>query len=234
MIRIFRSEVLEIKNPVRDVKFVKLSVPDDFGFAAGQYLSMSIMGKDGKKIRRPFSISNAPIGRNRFVEFCIKIIPGGLASDFVLRLKKKDEVELFGPAGKFIVSDAEKDIFLVAAGVGIAPFMSIIPDLLENKNFRKKIILLKSSRTEEDSLYDAELNKLEKEYPNFRFYNILSNPKNKNESTGHVQDFVEKYIPSKFRGNFYICGMKAMINEVKEKLISLGFEDWQIFCEKFD
>ena len=75
MIKIFNSQVLEIKDLTSDIKTLKLSVPNDFEFRAGQYLSLSVFREDGKKIRKPFSISNLP-DRNGFIEFCIKIISG--------------------------------------------------------------------------------------------------------------------------------------------------------------
>ncbi len=237
MISIFKSKILEIEKPTRDLRIIRLSVPKDFEFKAGQYLSLSVFRSDGAKIRRPLSISNPPSkkGKNNCIEFCIKLIPKGLASGYIKKLKVGDEVELFGPAGKFLIhEDENKDLIFLAAGVGIAPFASIIPDLL-NKKFRREIILLKSSRDEKSALYDKEFSKLEKEYKNFRFQNIFSQPKNKkSENRGHIQEFLEKYVPEYFKGKFYICGLQEMIEETKEKLKSLGFKEEQMFEEKFD
>lgn len=230
MIKIFNSRILETKNLTSDIKYLKLSVPKDFEFKAGQYLSLSVTRGDGKKIRKPLSISNPP--ENGIIEFCIKIIPRGLASEFVKTLNRGDEVELFGPAGKFVVNDFDKDLIFIAAGVGIAPFMSIIPDLLKRK-FAKRIILLKSARTEEDSLYDDELNLLNEQNPNFEFHNIFSNPIDKRLNLGYVQDFLEKYLPKDFEGNFYVCGLEEMIDDVRKKILSFGFNEKQIFSEKF-
>jgi ferredoxin-NADP reductase len=230
MIKIFNSRILDTKDLTPDVKSLKLSVPKDFEFKAGQYLSLSVIRNDGKKIRKPLSISNSP--EKGIIQFCIKIIPRGLASEFVKILKAGDEVELFGPAGKFVVNNFDKDLFFISAGVGIAPFMSIVPDLLK-KGFHKNIILLKSARNEDESLYDKELKDLSDKYLNFKFYNIFSHP-NKSQNQGYVQDFLGMYIPNDFDGNFYICGLKEMIEDVNEKLLSLGFKNEQIIYEKFD
>ena len=232
-ISIFSSKVLETKDLTSDVKFLRLSVPKDFNFKAGQYLSLSVMRSDGKKIRKPFSISNAPGKKGEPIDFCAKLIPGGLASEYIKALKRGDEVELFGPAGKFVVTDSDKDLVFIASGVGIAPFTSMIPDLLR-KNPDRKIILLKSSRTEADSLYDSPLEELSNKYPNFAFYNIFSNPKRKDLNKGHVQDFFGKYISPDFDGYFYICGLEEMITDSRDKLISMGFKDENIFNERFD
>ncbi|HTZ41955.1 MAG TPA: FAD-dependent oxidoreductase [Candidatus Omnitrophota bacterium] len=230
-ISIFSSKILGIRDLADSVKHVKLSAPSDFEFKAGQYLSLSVINDKGQKIRKPFSIVNEPADKKK-IEFCIKIIPGGVASEFVKKLKKGDKVELFGPAGKFTANSPDKDLIFICAGVGIAPFMSIIPDLL-NKEFKKRIILLKSARTEKDALYEKELGKLAEKHPNFRFYNIFSNPQMKESNKGYVQDFLGKYIPENFNGNFYVCGFKEMVNDAKLRL-QMNFQDRQIFTEKFD
>ena len=72
-------------------------------------------------------------------------------------------------------------------------------------------------------------------YRNFEFHNILSRPRTKNfEDKGYAQDFLEKYLGKDFKGEVYICGLSLMINSVKEKLISLGIPEKNIFYEKYD
>lgn len=236
-INIFKSKVLSIKNLTRDVRLIRLSVPRNFDFRAGQYLSLSVFDKEKRKIRKPMSIANPPGEKSDYVEFCIKLIPGGLASEFVKKLRVGDEAELFGPAGKFFVDiegkDKERDLFFIASGVGIAPFAGMILDLL-NSGFDNRIFLLKSAKDEKGSLYDNEFSRLSKKYRNFEFHNIFSRPKGKSPDVGYVQDFLDKYVPGDFDGNFYICGLKEMIAETREKLEEMGFDENHIFEEKFD
>ena len=236
-VSIFKSKVLEIEKPSQDLRILRFSAPEDFEFKAGQYLSLSVFRQDGAKIRRPLSIANAPDkkGKSNFIEFCIKLISGGLASEFIKKLKVGDEVELFGPAGRFTIDSNEKmGLFFVASGVGIAPFVGMITDLL-NKKYNGKVILLKSARSEKDSLYDKEFSELAKTHENFRFYNIFSQPRDsEGKNVGHVQDFIEKYLPKGFKGDFYVCGLQEMIAGTKEKLSDLGIEEARIFEEKFD
>jgi len=160
-----------------------------------------------------------------------------LASEFLRKAKEGQEVELFGPAGKFVLDlngkDKDKDLMFIASGVGIAPFVGMVENLLNN-GFKKKIILLKSARTEADTLYEKEFGKMSRKYKNFKFYNVYSRPKGKIENKGYLQDFLEKYLPEGFKGNFYICGLQEMINSVGDKLIDKGFSEEQIFYEKFD
>lgn len=232
-IRIFESRILGSKYLNSSVKCLKFSVPKDFNFKAGQYLSLSVF-IDGKKFRNPYSIATIP--NNKFAEFCIKLVEGGKASDFVKNLKKGDEVELFGPAGKFVIDEnsENKDLIFISAGTGISTFISMIPYLLK-KEFKNKIILLKGFVNENEILYDEEFLKLQEKYKNFEFHNVLSNPKNKKfENKGYVQNFIDKYTPKNFQGNFYICGLGEMIDSVVKKLEDKGVKKNKIFFEKYN
>ena len=236
MISVFKSKVLGTKEITPDVKILELSVPGGFEFRPGQYLSLSVLRSDGAKIRKPFSISSSPGRKSRSVEFCAKLIPGGLASEFIRKLKGGEEVELFGPAGKFMSEidvSGEEGIILAAAGAGVAPFAGAVPFLLGN-GYKGKIVLLKSSRTEEGSLYDKEFAALSKKHANFEFHNVFSKPRGKAGNKGHVQDFFEKYIPENFEGDFYLCGLNEMIEDSREKLVSMGFGEGRIHSESFD
>jgi len=72
-------------------------------------------------------------------------------------------------------------------------------------------------------------------HENFEYHNILSRPINKDYPfIGHVQDFLEKIVPKDFKGDFYICGLKEMVEGVKEKLLKMGISRDQIFFERYD
>lgn len=232
-IKLFESNVLEAKYLNSNVKSFKISVPKDFEFKAGQYLMLSFF-INGKKFRNPYSIASSP--NKEFAEFCIKLIENGKSFDFIKNLKKGDRIEAFGPAGKFILDDnsKNKDLIFISIGTGIAPFKSMVFSLLE-KGFKKKIILLNGFRNKDGILYEKEFSLLKKKYKNFEFHNILSRPENKNfEDKGYVQDFLDKYVPENFNGDFYICGLNKMIESVVKKLKEKDIDEKRIFFEKYD
>lgn len=234
MIREIKTKVLQNRKITDEVYSIWIKVPKDFKFLSGQYISVSVM-ENGKKIRRPYSIASNPKIKNK-IELCVKKIETGLASKYLCSLKKGDNIEIFGPMGKFTLgkSSVKKDIIFIAAGTGISPLKSMIEFSLAEGN-RNRIILLKSTRSENQTIYDKEFQALKKKHKNFEFHNILSQPKNPNfENKGYLQDFLEKYIPEKFKGEIYICGLKNMINAVEEKLMEIGIGEEQIFYEKYD
>ncbi|PIO08244.1 hypothetical protein COU59_02125 [Candidatus Pacearchaeota archaeon CG10_big_fil_rev_8_21_14_0_10_34_12] len=233
MAKEFESTVLETKNLTDSVKLIRFSLPEQFTFIPGQYLSVTRIA-EGKKLRTPYSIAS-PCGKN-FGEFCVKVINVGKTSSYLNTLKKGDKLELFGPFGRFTIDENSKpkDLIFISSGTGISVFASMIPSLLA-EGFSKKIILIKGFRTENEILYDMEFQKLGKKYPNFEFHNVLSQPKEKEfENKGHVQDFLDKIIPSGFKGDFYLCGLSEMIEDVKNKLKTSGIPEKRIFYESYD
>jgi ring-1,2-phenylacetyl-CoA epoxidase subunit PaaE len=232
MIREFESEVLDVQDLAPDVRCLRFSVPEGFDYKAGQYVSISV-DNDGKKIRRPYSIASNPLKKG-FIELCVKNMRG-LATTYIFGLKKGDKVEFLGPMGAFVINEIskEKDIVFISVGVGIAPFISMIPNLLE-RGYNKRIILINGERCEEGILYERELNELKEKYPNFELHNILSRPKDDCEDKGHVQDFLDRYVLWDSNPHFYICGLSGMINEVIEFLKKREVSEDRIYHEKYD
>lgn len=222
----FKSKVLDVINLTPSIKHLTFSVPEEFDFYPGQFISL-ILNNNGGEIRRPYSIASQPSKKS--IELCIKIVQNGLASPLIDDLKKENEIEVLGPMGDFIVKDFSKHLIFISTGTGIGPFRSIINNLLEN-NFKNKIILLTGYRTEEDVLYESEFKELEKQFKNFSYHRILS--RSEKEENGYVQKLVEKNLfPD---SNYYICGLKEMVNSVKELLENKQIPKENIFFERYN
>lgn len=233
MLEPFESEVLEKEEIAPSVIKLRFSLPDDFDFKPGQYLSVA-RDVDGKKLRTPYSIASTP--DKDYGEFCVKVIDVGKASSYLASLGKGDKIEMLGPFGRFVIREESKnkDLVFISNGTGISTFMSMIPDLLNN-GFDKNIVLIKGFRNEDENLYEKELSELAREHENFRFYSVLSQPENKSyEFKGYVQDFVNKLISKNFEGDFYLCGLNEMIEAVIENLKKIGISGEKIFFEKYD
>ena len=228
----FESKIIENKKLNSSVFSLKFSLPKNFSFFPGQYLSVSRI-TNGKKIRTPYTIASVP--NKRYAEFIIKVVNIGKASHYLSKLKRGDKIELFGPIGKFTINNTSKenDLVFISSGTGISPFASMIPYLLE-KGFKNKIILLNGFRNEKEILLNKEFLKLSKKYKNFEFHNILSQPLKNFNDKGYVQDFLDKYVPDGFNGDYYLCGLKEMIEEVSKQLENKGVNKNRIFFEKYD
>lgn len=230
----FNSELKEIEKINEEVWIMKFSVPQDFTFEAGQFVLMAFY-KDGKRILREYTIFSSPDEKG-FIDIYLKKVEGGFASTKLFSMKIGDKIEMKGPTGFFTLKNdsQNKEIIFVSSGTGFAPFGSILRYLKE-KGFRNKIKLIRGFRKEEDLVLEDYLQELQKNEENFEYVNIFSKPSDESyELKGHVQDFLEKFVSKDFEGEVYVCGLKEMALETREKLMEMGLKKEQILLERYD
>jgi len=225
-------EVIELITP-RNVH-VRFQLPPgkELRFKAGQFVQVFVP-QDGKSRRTSYSIASSP-KYTTFFELCVTKVDGGRSSTYIHSLKKGDHVTVMGPLGLFTLPDPlPRDPVFIATGSGIAPFRSMINDLLD-KNTPKELYLLFGNRYDDDILYQKEWQALSNKYKNFRLLLTLSRPQAWTGPKGYVGDKIAEFVPKPKEKDFYICGLSNMINTVQEKLLSLGVPQSQIHYEKYD
>lgn len=200
-------------------------------FVPGQWVSFE-ENVNGEQITRAYSIASPPDG-NRF-ELCLNRVPGGHLSPYLFSLRPGDTMEMRGPFGTFFFRDPPNDSVLVATGTGIAPFRSMLHTRLPQDGVHK-IALVFGVRYPHSVLYRAEFETLERLHSNFRFWPTVTRPDPEwTGRTGRVQQHLLEAIGPRRDLNVYICGLHAMVDEVRALLKSLGFERRHIIYEKYD
>ena len=214
----FQSKVISNENITDDIKHLVLTTPNNFTFLPGQYISIIADSKE-KKLRRPYSICSNPI-KNK-IELCIKIIPNGALTPQINNLKQGDKLEILGPLGTFRIKDKEKKLIFISTGTGIAPFRSMIKDLLKN-NHKKQITLIAGYKN--NPLYDKEFKSLSRKHANLTYKTALSSKGKR----------VIDLLPINPEADYYLCGLKEMIDSVRSKLTKGGVQMSSIITEKYD
>lgn len=209
----------------------RLAPGKELHFKAGQFMQMFIPLPDGKVRRSSYSIASSPKDPSSF-ELCVTLVDGGKSSTYLHNLKPGDRIQGMGPLGTFHFFPDGKDSVFVATGSGIAPFRSMIHDQLEKKA-PQNLHLIFGNRFEEDIIYRKHWEELAAANPHFKAHFTLSRADWKGLK-GYVQDHLEDTVPDLRNKNFYICGLKNMIDAVEHKLLSAGVPKEQIHFERFD
>jgi CDP-4-dehydro-6-deoxyglucose reductase len=89
--------------------------------------------------------------------------------------------------------------------------------------------LLTGYRYNDDILYEQAFKELTEKYSNFSYQRILSR---EGDRTGYVQILIDDNL--NLESDYYICGLKDMVNSVKEHLAEKGIPKENIFFEKYD
>lgn len=103
-------------------------------------------------------------------------IPWGICSSYTFSLKPGDKVRLSGPYGEsFMINDDRELVFLIG-GAGSSFGRSHIMHLLRTENSKRKITLWYGARSLKENIYQDEYEKLAKDFENFDYRLVLSNP----------------------------------------------------------
>ncbi|WBF65865.1 MAG: ferredoxin--NADP reductase [Candidatus Kinetoplastibacterium crithidii] len=157
-----------------------------FRFENGQFVMLGIKIED-KPIMRAYSIVSANYEEN--LEFFSIKVPNGRLTSHLKKLKNGDEVLISNKSVGTLVLDSlnkGKNLYLLATGTGLAPFMSIIKDFSVYERF-EKIILVHSVRQKSDLAYR----------------NYIENNLDNNELLGCSVEKQLIYYPTVTREKFY-------------------------------
>lgn len=227
----FTLKVVAKKEIAPNILLVTTNADGAENFLAGQYFSFKI----ADKINRSYSIASAPHSRD--IEFLVDITPGGPGSKFVDWLREHDTFSTLGPFGFFTLEktlkDTGKPLIFIATGSGIAPFRSMVFDLLKNKKHTGPISLYFGLRHDTQAYFFDDFRNLEQEYSNFSFVPVISRPSAEwKGDVGYCQEVLRKYHVFD-DAQLYICGRNENVASITNALIEHGYAREHIFFEKF-
>jgi ferredoxin-NADP reductase len=223
-------ESVEIAPEVRHFVFEAADTAT-LPFTAGQFVSFTD-DVEGKKITRAYSIASPPAEGNRF-ELCLNLVQDGHLSPRLFSMHPGESVEMLPPLGTFTIRHPERDAVLIATGTGIAPYRSILHAHLREGS--PAFTLLFGVRHEPSLMYRTEFEEMARRYSNFRFMPTLTRPNpDWTGRTGRVQEHLTDAIGDRRDFDVYLCGLKAMVDDVRATLKTLGFDRKQIIYEKYD
>lgn len=220
----FQATIRWIKKETRDTSTYALKVKGKFTFAPGQF-NMLYMPGIGEA---PISISSSP--KDHEILHTIRI--AGDVTTAISRLGTGDVILFRGPYGKGWPMEELKDrnLMIVAGGLGVAPLRPVIRDILRGKNiFSRRPILMYGSKTTKDIIFRDE-------FPRFRdvFDVFLSVDRVDPETVwrGHVGDVANTLRKVHFEPLntiIFICGPEIMIKITANHLINTGVPEEKIY-----
>ena len=209
-----------------------------FEFQAGQWVSLVLPLAEGEA-RRAYSIASAPDGTARF-EIAVTRVSNGTGSVFLHDLSEGQTLRAIGPQGFFTRPPNLPSLF-IGTGTGVTPLRSMIRHALATGE-TAPMTLVCGVRTEEDRLYQDEMEALAAAHPTLRVFYTLSRPRpDWTGKTGYVQTHVEALFRELERADparpphAYICGLERMVGAVRDLLRkSMNVERKQVHSERYD
>lgn len=225
------TTVADIRQLASNVKQFRLAFEQPFRFTAGQFMIVHVP-HEGHVVKRAYSIASPPY-ETGYVELCIQIQEGGIASTYFDRLNTGDRVTLTGPHGTFVMPQpVAYDPVYLAVGTGIAPLRSMYQQLLHD-GCERQIWSFLGVRYETDVLYDEESKALKQAHDNFWYIPTVSRPKAWKGETGYVQEKFKKFIPVWDDKEMFICGWTERVKQIAADLEAHGVPKKQIHYEEW-
>jgi len=209
-----------------------------FAFAPGQYMEWTLGHNhpDGRGNRRFFTLASAPTEKT--LRLGIKI--DQKSSTFkkaLLQMNPGDEIVAGQLGGDFVLPENRKQkIVLIAGGVGVTPFRSMIKYLLDTQQ-RRPVILFYANKTVNDIVYKDVFDRAQRELSIQTIYAVTDStnvPSYWNGMIGRITpDLIKKNVPDYGRCVYYISGPKGMVDSFKESLAQMNIPSSHIKTDFF-
>jgi ferredoxin-NADP reductase len=231
------AEVADLIEETPRVRSLVLKLPDWPGHKPGQHVHVRLTGEDGYQAQRSYSIASAPEDRN--VMLTVERIEDGEVSPYLsIDVQKGDAFEIRGPIGGHFVWTAALGgpLLLIAGGSGVAPLMAMLRHRAA-VNSKVPATLLYSSRTSEDIIYRAELERLAAAGDGLKVVHTLTR-KQPPGWTGPARRIdramleVEGFPPAQ-KPRIFICGPTQLVESAAQVALDLGYDHNRIKTERF-
>ena len=154
----------------------------------GRVIDFSSLPTGSAEVIRAYSMASYP-AEGSVVKFNIRIatppfmqgklsdnIPWGICSSYTFGLKPGDKVRLSGPYGESFMIDDNRELIFLIGGAGSSFGRSHILHLFYTENTKRKVSMWYGARSLRENIYQEEYEKLAKEFPNFSYNLVLSEP----------------------------------------------------------
>ncbi len=212
--------------------------PRRFGFVPGQYMEWTLAhpDTDDRGNRRYFTLASSPGERN--LRLGVKF--NQKSSTFkkaLLAIDKDTEIVASQLAGDFVLpDDPQQKVVLIAGGIGVTPFRSMIKSLLDSRQ-RRPITLFYTATTVNDFVYKDVFDRAQYELGIKTIYSVTDNSNLPSSWTGKVgrlsAEMIRSAVPDYRNCLFYISGSRSMVDSLTYTLHKLGVASYQIKTDYF-
>ncbi len=227
----YTVRVLESRTLTPTSHLLRLEKPTGYEFRVSQATRLFLNTPGGVE-RHTLSMASSPT-RN-YLEFAARHTNSPWTQTF-FALAPGDSINIQGPVGKFFLNQ-ERPAILIAGGIGITPFKSMIEYAAE-VCLPIDLTLLYSNRTPDEIAFKSELDALAEQNPRFEIIYTITRglPEHGWEHrVGRIdQELLRQASANKPDAYYYICGTPSLIADAVQMLNNLGVTSERIMLETF-
>lgn len=267
---------IQIKIPKTEVKFSEMDItahpqdhpgePQKFekDWSEGPFALRNLVMKNDDEVIRAYSMASYPAeGRKIMLNVRVAAPPfdnakgtwmnvnPGVASSYIFNLKPGDKCTISGPYGEFFIKETDAEMLYIGGGAGMAPMRSHIYELFKTLKTGRKVTYWYGGRSRAELFYIHYFRDIEAQFPNFKFYMVLSNalPEDNWVNKKDIHDekgdgfsgFVHQVVIDEYLSKhkepeeieFYFCGPPMMNQAVLKMVDDFGIPDENVSFDDF-
>jgi ferredoxin--NADP+ reductase len=239
-----KEKVLEVRHYTDNLMHFKTTRDPGTRFRDGEFLMIGLDNwseklQKNKPIMRAYSIASP--NYEEYMEFFSIKVPDGPLTSRLQHIKPGDEILVNSKSvGTLVMPNLKpgRNLYLLATGTGVAPFMSLVRGLETYENF-DNVVLVWGTRTVKELAYKEFLEGLNEHemwgeitQGKFKFYPTVTREEFENSGRvttaiyeNKVQDKLGLAKLDKEHDRVMICGSMPMNVELKEYLEGLSFTE---------
>jgi len=240
-------KVVKVEKENEDTTSIYFTGPDMERFKnrkPGQYASIRVFKDGAWSAPHPFTLSNAP--NEETLRMTIK--KSGAFTSSIPEIQPGTPIQCSGPYGQFCKDiGASKEVVMIAGGVGITPFLSVLRHFKET-GADNDIVLFWANRTPKDAFAAQELEELTQSLKLHVVHAFSRLPPQERPAApvfadarpGRIsheygrlnQAMMSRHLVST-DASFHLCGPPAMQRAVLEELAKCGVDPGRVDKEAF-
>jgi ferredoxin-NADP reductase len=233
------ARLLKIDHPAARTLGFAIQLEEPIAFRAGQSCDLTLVKprhEDAKGSTRTFSITSAPSESPRLM-FATR----QTGSAFKRSLEETAigaTIEVDGPWGTFVLhDDPARPAVLLAGGIGVTPFRSIIKDAVERR-LAHAVTLIHSNHSRAAAAFFSDFEMWSHLKRNFTFVPTVTEPSPVNGGASVRVGAIDAALIAQHRGTaaapiYYVAGAAGFVSAMRKALFEAGVRPPDIHAEEF-
>mgnify|MGYP003582637905 CR=1 FL=1 len=231
-----RQTLLDVQPLTPSLFSLRTTRDAGFRFRAGQFARLGVAKADGSVVWRAYSMVSSPFDEH--LDFYSIVVPGGEFTSELSRLREGDELLIDRQAFGYLTLDRfvdGRDLWLLATGTGIAPFLSILQDFEAWERFETIKLVYSVREARELAYLDLIAGLEQREYlaeyaGKLQFIPVVTREEHPGALNGRITTLIEngeleraaglELIPEHSR--VMLCGNPQMIDDTRQVLKARG------------
>ena len=235
--RLTVETVLSLRYWTPNLLSFRTSRDPKFRFTPGHYARLGLQSAKDKVVWRPFSVVSSTV--DEYLEFFAVLVPNGEFSVPLTNIREGDIIQVDKTSYGFMTIDGfalGKDLWLLATGTGLGPFLSILRDET-TWNAYENIVLVHSVRYAIELSYRDEITAIIQEHTlgklpaRLRYIPVVTRELWPDILSARIPQLIEDgrlelAAGLKFdlmRSRIMVCGNPAMIGELRGLFTARNF-----------